>query len=290
MSLSRSGIRRVIFVVAVLAVASCARTGKVEQEQAALMAVTTEWGKTGSDIDKFMSFLAPNARLSYWGAPAIEGVEAIRNVIGPLMKTPDFNMTWQPTRATVSASGDLGYTIGTFTMIFQNANGILITENGKQQTTWKKISGEWKVIEDTGTSNAPLPVSSRPALVPASGVKWMDAPAFLKPGAKMAVLVGDPSKPEPFTLRLQMPNGYKIAPHTHPTDEHITVLSGTFVAGMGQAWDDQAMGRFASGSYAVMAANMPHFATARGTTVVQVHGVGPFVPTYVNPADDPAKK
>jgi hypothetical protein len=63
------------------------------------------------DIDKFTSFLAPNARLSYWGGPAIEGIESIRNVIGPLMKTPDFKMTWQPTYAIVSASGDLGYTI-----------------------------------------------------------------------------------------------------------------------------------------------------------------------------------
>ena len=90
----------------------------------------------------------------------------------------------------------------------------------------------------------------------------MGAPAFLNPGAKMAVLVGDPSKPEPFTVRLQMPDGYKIAPHTHPTDEHIMVLSGTFVAGMGKAWDDKAMGKFAPGSYAVMAANMPNFATA----------------------------
>ena len=86
------------------------------------MAVATEWEKTGSDIDKFTSFLAPNARLSYWSAPAIGGIEAIRNVIGPLMKTPDFKMTWPPTHATVAASGYLGYAIGTFTMIFQNGN------------------------------------------------------------------------------------------------------------------------------------------------------------------------
>jgi len=282
--------RKVLFVVAVLAFASCARTVNVEQEQGTLMAVTTEWGKTGRDIDKFTSFLAPNARLSYWGGPAIEGIESIRNVIGSLMKTPDFQMTWQPTYAIVAASGDLGYTIGTFTMIFPNGNGILITEHGKQQTTWKKINGEWKVIEDTGTSNAPLPVLSPPVIVPASDVKWMDAPAFLNPGAKMAVLVGDPSTAEPFTVRLEMPNGYKIAPHTHPTDEHITVLSGTFVAGMGKTWDDTKMGKFAPGSYAVMAADIPHFATANGTTVVQVHGVGPFVVNYVNPADDPSKR
>jgi len=282
--------RTAIFVISLLAAASCARTVNVAQEQAALMAVTTEWGKTGKDIDKFTSFLAPNARLSYWGVPAIEGIDAIRTVVGSLMKTPDFKMTWQPTSATVAASGDLGYTIGTFTMIFQNANGIVITEHGKQHTTWKKINGEWKVIEDTGTSNAPLPVSSRPVTVPASDVKWHDTPAFLNPGAKMAVLVGDPGKPEPFTLRLQMPDGYKIGPHTHPIDEHITVLSGTFVAGIGKAWDDTVMTTFAPGSYAVMAANMPHFAAASGTTVVQVHGVGPVVVNYVNPADDPSKR
>jgi quercetin dioxygenase-like cupin family protein/ketosteroid isomerase-like protein len=251
--------------------------------------VATEWGKTGSDIDTFTSFLAPNARLSYWGAPAIEGIETIRTGIGSLMKAPGFKMTWQPTHATVAASGDLGYTIGTFTMIFPNANGIVITEHGKQQTTWKKIDGEWKVIEDTGTSNAPLPVSSRPVIVAASDVKWVEVPAFLDPDAKMAVLL-DPGKPEPFTVRLQMPNGYKIAPHTHPTDEHVTVLSGTLVAGLGKTWDDQVMRTFGPGSYVVMAANTPHFETASGTTVVQVHGIGPFVANYVNPADDPSKK
>ena len=282
--------RRVLPLVVAVIVASCAERVDVEQEEAELMAASTEWGHTGSDIDKFTSFLAPDARLSYWGMPAIEGIEAIRSVIGPLMKTPDFNMTWQPTRATVAASGDLGYTIGTFTMIFRNATGMLITETGKEQTTWKKINGEWRVIEDTSTSNAPLPVLSRPVMVPAGDVKWMDAPAFLNAGAKMAVLSGDPSKPEPFTIRLQMPNGYKIAPHTHPVDEHITVLSGTVVAATGKAWDDEAMGEFAAGGYAVMAADMPHYATAHGTTVVQVHGVGPFGVSYINPADDPSKK
>ena len=282
--------RRVLPLVVAVVVVSCAERVNVQQEEAKLMAATTDWGRTGNDIDKFTSYLAPDARLSYWGAPAIEGIEAIRHVIGPLMKTPEFRMTWQPTRATVAASGDLGYTIGTFTMIFQNANGMSITETGKQQTTWKKINGEWKVIEDTGTSNAPLPVLSRPVMVSAGDVKWMDAPPFLNAGAKMAVLSGDPTKPEPFTIRLQMPNGYKIAPHTHPTDEHVTVLSGTFAAAMGKAWDDQAMGAFAAGSYAVMAAGTPHYATAKGTTVVQVHGVGPFGINYVNAADDPSRK
>ena len=282
--------RKFLLFVAGVGVVSCASRVDVEQEKADLMTASSEWGKTGGDIDKFISFLAPDARLSYWGAPAIEGTDAIRNVIGPLMKLPRFKMTWQPTRATVAASGDLGYTIGTFTMIFPNANGMVITENGKQQTTWKKINGEWKVIEDTGTSDAPLPVLSQPTIVPAGDVQWVDAPRFLLPGAKMAVLVGDPSKAEPFTVRLQLPDGYRIAPHTHPTDEHVTVMSGRFVAAMGKTWDDKALTDFAPGSYAVMVAGLPHYAMAKGTTVVQVHGVGPFVVDYVNPADDPSKK
>jgi ketosteroid isomerase-like protein/quercetin dioxygenase-like cupin family protein len=282
--------RGFLLLVIAVVVVSCARRVNVEQEQAALMVASTEWGKTGGDLDRFTSFLTPDARLSYWGAPAIEGIDAIRNVIGPLMKLPRFKMIWQPTRATVAASGDLGYTIGTFTMTFPNANGMLITENGKQQTTWKKINGEWKVIEDTGTSDAPLPVLSQPAIVPAGDEQWVDAPPFLRPGAKMAVLVGDPSKPEPFTLRLQLPDGYQIAPHAHSTDEHVTVLSGTFLAATGKTWDDKALADFAPGSYAVVVAGTPHYATAKGTTVLQVHGVGPFVVEYVNPADDPSTK
>jgi quercetin dioxygenase-like cupin family protein len=87
-----------------------------------------------------------------------------------------------------------------------------------------------------------------------------------------------------------MPDGFRIAPHTHPADEHITVLSGALVAGMGTVSDDKAMSMFAAGSYAVMAADTPHFVTAKGPTVVQVHGVGPFVVNYVNRADDPSKR
>ena len=59
---------------------------------------------------------------------------------------------------------------------------------------------------------------------------------------------------------------------------------------MGTAWDDKALADLTAGSYAVMSANMPHFAIAKTPTVLQVHGMGPFVLNYVNPADDPSKK
>jgi ketosteroid isomerase-like protein len=277
-----------VAVVAFVA-ASCARTVNVEQEKTALMAVDADWAKSVGDMDKFSSFLAPDATFTMSGAPAVHGDKPIREALTGLSQAPGFKLTWKATRADVSASGDLGYTAGDYALSMNNAAGVASTEKGAFLTTWKKINGAWKVIEDTAIPSSPPMLSSPGVVTPAAAVKWMDAPSFLPKGAKLAVLVGDPSKPEPFTVRLQMPDGYKIPPHTHPTDEHVTVMSGTFRAAMGSKWDDQALGDFAPGSYANMAASMPHYAAAKGTTVVQVHGVGPFVVNYVNPADDPSK-
>jgi len=281
--------RLATLVVAALVAASCAQTVNVEQEKAALMTVDADWSKTVGDMDKFSSFLAPDATFTMSGAPAVHGDKTIRDTLSGLSKAPGFALTWKATRADVSASGDLGYTAGDYALTVNNAAGVASTEKGAFLTTWKKINGAWRVVEDTAIPSSPPMLSSPGVVTPAAAVKWMDAPPFLPKGAKLAVLVGDPSKPEPFTVRLQMPDGYKIPPHTHPTDEHVTVMSGVFRAAMGPKWDDKALGDFAPGSYANMAASMPHYAAAKGATVVQVHGVGPFVVNYVNPADDPSK-
>jgi Domain of unknown function (DUF4437) len=124
-------------------------------------------------------------------------------------------------------------------------------------------------------------------------LKWSDGPPFLPPGVKLAVLEGDPGKAGPFTIRLQAGDGYKIPAHYHPTTEHITVISGTFHMGTGEKLDQATGHEMVAGSFAVMPAGTKHFAWATGpSTVVQVHGTGPFQITYVNPADDPrnAKK
>ena len=60
-------------------------------------------------------------------------------------------------------------------------------------------------------------------------------PVFIK-GAQMSVLSGDPSQTGPFTIRLKTPAGYKIAAHSHPTAERVTVISGNFHFGMGDKW------------------------------------------------------
>jgi len=119
-------------------------------------------------------------------------------------------------------------------------------------------------------------------------LKWGAAPPVFEPGAQMAVLQGDPSKAgEEFTVRLRLPNGYKIAPHTHPTAENITVIEGTFLVGMGSTLDRTKMMALPRGAFVSAPAEHAHYAVARGETVVQVHAIGPFALTYVNPADAP---
>jgi len=124
----------------------------------------------------------------------------------------------------------------------------------------------------------------------APALKWGPAPAVFPKGASMAVLQGDPSKSELFTVRLDMPDGYRIPPHFHPTDEHVTVISGTFKVGMGDAFDAKQMMTLPAGGFVTAGANMHHYAQAKGHTVVQVHAMGPFQLTYVNAADDPTRK
>jgi uncharacterized RmlC-like cupin family protein len=141
------------------------------------------------------------------------------------------------------------------------------------------------------TGGAASMAHKSPAIVPAGDVKWGPAPDAFPSGAQMAVIAGDPSKAgAPFVVRLKMPDAYTIAPHWHPTDENVTVLSGTFQAAMGEKLDESAMKDLETGSFALLPAKMAHYARAKGETIVQVHAMGPFVITYVNPNDDPRKK
>jgi hypothetical protein len=141
---------------------------------------------------------------------------------------------------------------------------------------------------------AAKPVAKMPAkhvIMTTGDMKWGPAPDALPPGAQMAVLDGDPGKAGvPFVIRAKLPDGYKVMPHWHPTDESITVLSGTFVAGMGDTWTDSALTSLKAGEFARMPKMSHHYAGAKGETVIQIHGLGPFGITYVNPKDDPRKK
>jgi quercetin dioxygenase-like cupin family protein len=123
-------------------------------------------------------------------------------------------------------------------------------------------------------------------------VEWKAGPAAIPPGAKMAVLEGDPTKEGPFVVRFQFPDGYHIPPHTHPKTERVTVISGTMLLAMGENLDRSAAKTLIAGTYGFWPAGMKHTAWSEGETVIQLHGIGPWQINYVNPADDPrnAKK
>lgn len=122
----------------------------------------------------------------------------------------------------------------------------------------------------------------------AKDLKWSDTPSL--PGAKLAVIEGPINEAKPFIMRIRFPSGYKIAPHYHSAIEHVTVIKGVFAMGVSEKADESKLTKLEAGDVGIMQPNTPHFAMAIGETEVQVHGVGPWTLTYVNPADDPRKK
>lgn len=123
-----------------------------------------------------------------------------------------------------------------------------------------------------------------------SEVKWVDAPA-IGPGVKMAVLEGDLKEAVPFTFRIKLPPNSKIATHTHPIFERVTVLSGTFHLGIGETFEPAKARAYPAGGVTMMPTGMPMFAfTGDDGAIIQIHGTGPWGINYLNPAEDPRKK
>lgn len=139
------------------------------------------------------------------------------------------------------------------------------------------------------TTAAHTHASETNAFAPDS-IPWGPAPPVVRPGAQFAVLEGDPTASTgDFTIRLKMPDGFRIAPHWHPQRENVTIISGTFRVGMGDEFDAKKMKAFTAGSFAFLDPDMHHYAMACGETIVQVHGQSPLQFNYINPDDDPSK-
>lgn len=122
-------------------------------------------------------------------------------------------------------------------------------------------------------------------------IPYGPAPSFVPPGAQLAVLEGNPlASSGDYTVRLKMPDGYRIAPHWHPQRENVTIISGTLKVGMGDHFEEGTMGSFPAGSFAFLDPNMHHYVMASGEVVVQIHGMSPVQFTYINADDDPGRK
>ena len=123
-------------------------------------------------------------------------------------------------------------------------------------------------------------------------IVWKDGPPPLPPGAKIAVLEGDPTKEGMFVMRVRVPDGFHIPAHTHPEPERVTIIQGTFKLAMGDNPKRADAHTLPAGTYGVWPPGMVHAVWTEGETIVQLHGMGPWVINYVNPAEDPrnAKK
>ena len=142
------------------------------------------------------------------------------------------------------------------------------------------------MVRIAGNQANQIAPSTGHSVVRADDVAWKP----LRPGAEIAVVSGDPNQAgAPFVMRFRYHGAARIPPHWHPTDEHITVLSGTFMVGMGERFDESSATALPAGAYAFVHSKMAHYAWTKGDTVVQIHGIGPFTINYVNPADDPNK-
>jgi quercetin dioxygenase-like cupin family protein len=118
-------------------------------------------------------------------------------------------------------------------------------------------------------------------------VVWKAFPAF-PPQARLAILVGDPTKPGPFVIRVKLPAGVKMMPHQHPEDRIYTVISGIFYIGLGDIFDESRLSAFAPGCVVVLPGGQSHFHWAKsGEYVTQVTAIGPLGLDYVEPEDDP---
>jgi quercetin dioxygenase-like cupin family protein len=139
-------------------------------------------------------------------------------------------------------------------------------------------------------STAPAEMMGEHTIVAPPEIKWGPAPAVLPAGAEAAVLFGDPSEEGLFVLRLKLPAGYSVAPHTHPVDEVITVISGTFALGMGETADQRMAQPLPAGSFFALPPGTAHYVFIDQETVVQISTIGPWGLTYINPEDDPRPK
>jgi quercetin dioxygenase-like cupin family protein len=120
--------------------------------------------------------------------------------------------------------------------------------------------------------------------------RWSPAPPGLPAGAEITVLEGDPTQPGVFTIQLRVPDGYKVMPHWHPTDERQTLVKGTMMMGMGEKWNESDMKEMTPGAFVLLPKHNPHYVMAKGEAILQVQATGPYDMTYINPSDDPRKK
>jgi len=196
-------------ILLILALAACAPAGEqvdVDAERSALLAADKAWSQTPPDVDGFVSFFTQDGINLAGGAPPEQGHEAIRPGIAELFGGPGFALSWSASAADVSASGDLGYTIGSYEITSNDAAGNPQTLPGKYLTVWKKqLDGQWKVAVDAPSENQPRPI-------PTTSFELSQDSVEVDPDHYQVVLENERVR----VLRISYGPNEKSAMHEHP--------------------------------------------------------------------------
>jgi quercetin dioxygenase-like cupin family protein len=127
---------------------------------------------------------------------------------------------------------------------------------------------------------ADQPSAEAVKLISPQALRWMPSPILSR--VQVAVMDGDPKEQgSSYTLRLRLPGAYTIPLHWHPDTERLTVLTGVVLFGAGDKMDPTKTTALGPGSYIVIPATVKHWVTARGSTIFQVSGIGPFKVNFV---------
>lgn len=281
-----------ILLLSAVLVAACATTPRVDaaSEEAAIRAVNRrmEQAVASRNVDAIAQMYATDAVFMIPNAPAARGQAAIRSAWAEFL-TPNASLSLSPTKIDIASSGELATDVGTYTFSFTGDQGP-VTDRGKYMVQFRKAGTEWKIAHDIFNSDLP-PQAPAPApvtvvvLEPAGDDMTMNAAAGLafqplevpgfKSGMQLAVLHGDPAGKGDYTIRLKFPPGYTFPAHFHPNAEHLTVLSGTFLLSMGEK-EGGALREYQPGDFLYIPPRKPHYGGAKGETVIQLHGIGPF--------------
>ena len=278
-------------LVVALAVA-CATTPRVNvaSEEAAIRAVNSrmEQGVASRNADAIAQLYATDAVFMIPNAPPVKGQAAIREAWVGLLP-PGSSLRLMPTKIDIASGGELATDVGTYVFTFTGDQG-QITDRGKYMVQLRKVGTDWKIAHDIFNSDLPVqtpapapvtvvvlePAGDEMTMNTAAGMAFqpLEVPGF-KSGIQLAVLHGDPAGKGDYTIRLKFPAGYTFPAHYHPNAEHLTVLSGTFLLAMGEK-EGGPLREYHPGDFLYVPPKKPHYGGAKGETVIQLHGIGPF--------------
>ncbi|HJU67504.1 MAG TPA: SgcJ/EcaC family oxidoreductase [Gemmatimonadaceae bacterium] len=279
-------------LIAVAAVA-CATTPRVNvaSEEAAIRAINRqmEQAVASRNADAIARLYTTDAVFMVPNMPVARGQAAIREAWTGLLPA-NASLSLSPMKIDVASSGELATDVGTYTFTFAGDQGRPMTDRGKYMVQFRKVGTEWKIAHDIFNSDLPVqapepapvtvvvlePTGDEMTMNTAAGMTFqpLEVPGF-KSGMQLAVLHGDPAGKGDYTIRLKFPAGYRFPAHFHPNAEHLTVLSGTFLLAMGEK-EGGALREYQPGDFLYVPPRKPHYGGAKGETVIQLHGIGPF--------------